>query len=535
MERAAQGAEIKEGSAQRSPLAKLELIISCFAPIVPGARGTPREELVPAYEYLAALWNATSGFDMNEPVPDLAERGVRTEFPSWRELHESVGEFRLLGGRRAPADHPGVYQAFAFHQHDVVGLVVELAPNNAVDGPSTWRGLEKAWLKLVPESRPAQIFGEAYVFAGLLDAAIDDPVAESLDVFSSSAVRDLLGSCRPDDQVPISLGPFTINGGWEDDDLLVRLGILAPTEHEAALGEWAAWPDLDGLAPMPRYLMHSAKLRHAYRVYRGTALQLGYKQQLARARSEVAEALDALEDELETRLSETQDVRVSELVESHGKATKALTRVGGVHDLISILRELRQTAHLAVRNMSDALPAAAGASPGSFAYRDVALGKLLPEQIESDLVYGQATLDRAQEAHRRLDFRLRDAADQTNRRQQELTLLQTSLLGSLIAGFSARGALNLQLHAPEAVDVSIIATVMAVVLTLPLLVMHRREGYGMIDKIAGALSGATICWLITSILWWKIPVHASMALTLLSIPPGAGLGLLVVQALDRPR
>jgi hypothetical protein len=120
-------------------------------------------------------------------------------------------------------------------------------------------------------------------------------------------------------------------------------------------------------------------------------------------------------------------------------------------------------------------------------------------------------------------------------RRNDLTLLQTSLLGALLAGLSARGSLNVVLRLPTILNLAIIFSVMSVVLTLPLLIMHRREGYGKVDQAAAGLCGAALLWLGTGILLWKTPIHSATAWSVFAVIPGAALGYFITVARNGDR
>lgn len=122
---------------------------------------------------------------------------------------------------------------------------------------------------------------------------------------------------------------------------------------------------------------------------------------------------------------------------------------------------------------------------------------------------------------------------ESERRRNDLTLLQTSLLGALLAVFSVRGALNITLTLPPVLNWAAIASTVAVLLSLPLLIMHQEDGYGRIDRVVAALCGATLCWLGLAVILWNIPLHSSTAWSALVLVPGAVIGLLLAQILDR--
>ncbi len=120
-------------------------------------------------------------------------------------------------------------------------------------------------------------------------------------------------------------------------------------------------------------------------------------------------------------------------------------------------------------------------------------------------------------------------------RTGDLSLLQTTILGALLAGLSVRASLPYAFHVPGLVGWTIVFAVASFVLAVPLLVMHQRRAYRKVDRVAGALCGAAVLWLLVALLLWKSTHQGSPGFSALAIIPGAVLGLLVVDRLDSTR
>jgi hypothetical protein len=137
-----------------------------------------------------------------------------------------------------------------------------------------------------------------------------------------------------------------------------------------------------------------------------------------------------------------------------------------------------------------------------------------------------AALERVRELQSLTDVRLRWVRDALERSQQELTLLQTSMLGALLAALAAIHAVEPALKdtLPEAVKWTSIIAVAAVAFALPLLVTHRG-GFRRIDRVAAAAGTAAVALFGASLLWWwQRTLLGSYWWSLLVMPPAALLG-----------
>jgi CASPASE and TPR Repeat-Associated C-terminal domain len=196
------------------------------------------------------------------------------------------------------------------------------------------------------------------------------------------------------------------------------------------------------------------------------------------------------------------------------------------------LRALQRTIGIARHNLALDAPAPAPGQQTSAAQlfdRDQALAAWLDGQIEQDAGYAEAAVQRAREAQNVTQLRLQQAQTQLTRAQNRVALLQTSLISSMLAGLTVVSVLHIQLPIDPRVNGPVVVAFVSLLLALPTLAAHWYERYAGVDRMAAALCGAAIGWLVGS----AVTLDPSAPLALGAAVVGAAVARVLTEAHDR--
>jgi hypothetical protein len=402
-------------------MSEAAMLVFCFAPI-----DAPPRTRAAAHEYLRKRWAHCEELGMDQATA----LGVSVDFPSTPTL-TSGGAFRVVAARRSLPDEGKVFLAYAFVEHDIVGLIAALAPNETPSRPDTWQALRKQWYGTSrPRDIPDGVLGEALVFQALVDPA--DP--EQLE----RAARSVWPV--PDRQIGWN-APYRTKDElilWEPAGAMVvevqrELCVLAAPAQRRALDRltWTGRPLR--LPPLFRYLLHAGKLGYQQRVREHAG-------PIAPIRAETERAVDRLL-KLHQEAISTQ-IGADELRAAQAQLHNVQARATGLLVVSTQLRELHRTVTIARANLKRHTPA--GKAVGrdwSLFERDQQLADDLAEQVDNDLIYLSALRERVQEVQALTSSRVGALVEQ---RQDRLVLLQTSFLGALVTGLAAVEALQVK-------------------------------------------------------------------------------------------
>lgn len=225
--------------------------------------------------------------------PDATDRGTagRQTARLWRRIRRDLRLTAAIPGLHVPVDlpanlpsdasalvaaaqgdQPGVWQALARVEHDLLCISVMQAPADQPD--LRWPELEATWLSVLHQPDGTGLaggitVGEARLFLGLSPPGCADDETASL----------IQAALRP--PIPLAWQRQVTGLGsrirlWEvtvaasDDRSLRRFVVLGPQEHEVRVDQlvWTSTGDGD-LTPLARFLLHAAKVRHQLRVFAG--------------------------------------------------------------------------------------------------------------------------------------------------------------------------------------------------------------------------------------------------------------------------
>ena len=407
-------------------------------------------------------------------------------------------QFSILARRSKPGGSPALYEAFAFREHDVAGVVGLLSPNIDVSPPS-WAELEAQWNSAwgtwagndASYGFASALLAEVRIFTAYL--ASDQSKKGALgsqargQVLRASAEKLAAGLGVPGGAGRLKDGVVLV-GRWDEGRRSNRAAVLSEQWCGLELDR-QVWPTYEGrLSPVLGYLLHAAKLHHASRTY-----ATEYRSRFEVAREEVECQIDELSD-VHRRLQGAHDLATRELVEVDNNLTRAVSANGGLLEQSGAVERLRLGAEIAWQNMVAFVPAATEEGHGSLFDFDRAEAEGLDRQIDFDLKYGHVARQRAEEGYRLTDLRLRQVRGEQADRQSNLTLVQTSVIGGLLAGLAAVSAVNFHVDLPMILQWAIIVTVGALGFSVPMLVTHNPQ-YERPDVIAAAFALGAIGWL----------------------------------------
>ena len=443
--------------------------------------------------YLRTRWEACRNLRMTNPIPEL---GCQTEFPT--DFSSSYPSLQILAACTNSQNRK--YQAFLFGYHDTVGAVVCLASDDVVvclasddvgeTLGSAWQKFYLDWLSHAHNlPLPKGVLGEAYVFHALIDCAVEE--LHTLCEGVLQPLRSLPVASPHRKPTPyLSEQGFCLCEDPPDNQRRVFY-MLCPKAQEDAATAWLLWQGAGQLAPFIRCFIHASKIRYEDRVY------IDDKPKLDELRKDIDKNLDELLQQCKHFTADSV-LSIQEMIQIQKSVSKLQTQNSGLIMSLSRLKELIVTVEIANRNLQSLLPPAHPRSPQSALvpfHADLEIARWLQRQANYDLRYLEATRERAQEANQLVAVHLEHASQSLRRRQNDLSLLQTSLLGALLAVMSAIEAFQLNLPLPERLHSPLLVFLAALFLFLPPAIMRWHEPYQRIDYVLVAFLGGSIGWL----------------------------------------
>ena len=486
--------------ATATEVVKQALVVYSFAPI---DDGTPEEG---GWAYLRAQWQACAALGMTEPVDGT---GAPVTFPA---APPEAGPLRLLAYARHPSESM-LYSAFLFADHDTVGLVAAIAPNDQDPLMRSWDQQLQAWRRGLGAALPsAGLLGEAIVLTGLTGKAspltrLFGAGSESVDDFVARASTAALG--QPWESAAVTASGIRVYGFACAHPAARRQTycLVAEQSAEATLDQWAwARPGYQwGLAPFTRLCLHAAKLSYGEAVHRAAKS----------VSATIAQIDSAVVDIVRTASgwTEASPVQPRELLATDARLRLLLQQLHGLGWSVTRLRDLRETVNIALSNLRRYLPevvARVGDADDPFTQL-VERATVLGRQIDHNINYLQDLQERARAAHEYV----RLLVDHDGRQRSErLTLIQTSVISALLAALAAIAALTYKVPLAAPVQGPVIAMIGAVAFALPVALarwtgtLSRSVPYRWPDHVATGLIGLGLGWFAVSAAWWYLDRHA---------------------------
>ncbi|WP_283097378.1 CATRA conflict system CASPASE/TPR repeat-associated protein [Frankia umida] len=361
-----------------------------------------------------------------------------------------------------------------------------------------------------PPTDALPALGQAVLLIGVVPPTPEPTGDGTVETVNTLAMQELVRRVRPAVSGPQIPGwwrhPANVPGGitlWETaattDDARIsrRMVAVAPEPAENDLYRWVWTSGIPDLAPFARYLMHTARLRHQLRVF-------GDGREFRAIHSEVDAAVSNL---LRLHLANPPVSDIAVLTGARARLAEVQAGTAGLVAVSTRLREIARTVEIANANVA-ALTARAGlpdGPPGLFG-DDRDLAEWLIDRLGDEQLYLDAARERAREVAEvtgvLLDQRFDERLEDSRRRQDRMTLLQTSVLGALLMALGAIQALGYQLRVvPGSARPPLISLLAALALALPFWAFRldpRIEGgapIGVTDHALIGAVGATAGWL----------------------------------------
>jgi hypothetical protein len=405
----------------------------------------------------------------------------------------SAPSLDVLATQKRPTQDDDLYQAVLSSAGDAMCLTVLLAPNRQT---CEWGDLDAQWPR-VQTPAPDRDLGGVRVYVALVDSPLDEG--------SIGSVAAAIGQAVPESG----------DGAWTQHWSRTSQGFLvweAPPRHVnerrlVLIGQRTAETDLDHfswtsgarvLGPLIYYLLDAAKLRYARAVHDASYAQI------RRLCLDMDGAVDNLLD-----LHRTASTAPGELVTADAALTRLQADSTGLITTLARLRQVARTVDVATANMSAAVQAVP-ATLGPLA-ADHALAKSLRERVEDDIAY----LDIAQKRADRVSALTATAVQRgLGAYQQQLLLVQGSVLGAIVMILAAMQALGTKIDLPGPWQAPLITVLGSLALVLPTAVLRWSRSVPQdlplrtVDYVAVFVLGASAGWLGGEVASYAITHHS---------------------------
>jgi hypothetical protein len=393
----------------------------------------------------------------------------------------ATGILTVLGHARRPTDGGELYQAAISSSGDAACLTVLLAPN---DDARHWASIEAELARVDPASPPTDL-GSARIYLGLVDGAVDRATADALAPVLAAEVPD------PGDGAWARRPSLTANGFllWEAPPTRRherRLVLVGPAAAEAELDAFSWSPGKGRLGPFVQYLLDAAKLRQQRRIYLASGPAIRH------LRQGTDDAVDRL-----LALHRTARVAAADLVNADVELTHLQVNATGVITTHARLRKVARNADAVLGNLRRLAPPAPGWKEGPLA-DDQALGEALREQASDDITELEIARDQAERVSALTASVVQRGLGAA---QQQLLLVQASVVGAILMVLAAVQALEAELPIPTSLQTPLIIFLGCLALALPTAVLRwsRRVPHDLplrtVDFVAAFLTGASAGWL----------------------------------------
>ncbi|WFF00342.1 CATRA conflict system CASPASE/TPR repeat-associated protein [Micromonospora sp. WMMD964] len=437
---------------------------------------------------VTGLWRGLVRLDLTEPIAPYP-----ADLPD--DYGPATPELRVLAARQRVVPE-AFYEALAFRCRDVVGVSVLLAPND--DGVG-WQELRDRWASAVPPVSGAE-FSTTMVYLGLLDHRHVNWLGRRVGEARWARRLDLLlpgphpgpGWTATWSRIADSLLMWVLPA--DDGYAHSRYLVLADLADEAELDRLTWLSDGRALPPLTRYVLCGAELRHQEKVLEaavpGLRAAIRRTDRACETLAELLRATDPSDRQLRAAALELATVQAegSGLIAATADVSKMAETVRGIRD-----------------NMEAALGHAVGRRLNAAVEQDRTRAVWLADQLRIELTYVDATWRKADQLNRLAAA----VVDERHRRRQEvLTLIQASILGSLLMGLAAIQSLQYQVPLAGPLVAPLICVLGILALLLPAAVLHwPRPGTSVPRRrwlvAGGSVFGAALGWLMASIGWWQ--------------------------------
>lgn len=445
-----------------------------------------------ANDALTALWGRAKTLGMDREVAPHwpVELPVVADAPYSERLTVLAARQEAVPG--------GFHQALVYRLYDTVGVSVLQAPN---DDAITWNDLHDSWADEIDALAGSGILGTVTLYLGLwpdrergrlhsMSSAMPGAIGRELRSLSPAG-QDVDWSgfwCRPADGLLVWELPARDGAAVP---LARRLLAIACESDEETLDRWLWMGDVPGLPPFTRYLLHAAKLRYQYAVLKEALPTL--RDTMDATNAKCAELAGLLDDDM---------VAIDRLLAADRTLSRLQTDQRGLITLATDIRDMACTVGIAQDNMDATLDERHTCAPGGPTDNDRQSARWMREQLRAEETYLVSAQTKATEIARitgvAVDSRLRQ-------RRDNLTLLQSTLLGSVLMALASIQSLQYRVPLPGPLIAPLICVLSTGALVLPSAILHWPRGgvesgpWRWADVLFSALLGGSLGWLAVAI------------------------------------
>ncbi|GAA3377079.1 hypothetical protein GCM10020367_51320 [Streptomyces sannanensis] len=458
---------------------------------------------------LRLLWETCAQAGMDTALQDGGELSLPTDLRNGSSVH-------FL---RLRADATGARQALLYRLHDVVGLTVMLAEEEgpgrtAGQSAQALRALGRVWEEA--RSRAASVAAAAGDAGNAVET--DASLIGSVRVYRSLGVPDggappdparvaegLRRDLSPDSRLSrpvetddgLSLWELTRSGETYTARRDLLLTTVANDRQEGLLDDWSWYSAHGDLVPLTRYLIAAAQIRESHRLrldsdaalteHVGKLRQIG--EELTRKWQELT-ASSADRPATGRRALERWERIAEQARQALAEERLASATSGGLRTMTRSL-EISSAGLRVLGAGADGRPRVLDG--------DEELRARLAAVLDDDMTYLGIAREQVAEAAR---VATESAAQRLQSHQQYLSLIQTTVIGSVLLTLTAIQALAYKLPLPVRFHAPLIAVLGSLAFVLPLLIARRWRGgtggrIGAVLEVGSlALTGAATGWLV---------------------------------------
>lgn len=494
---------------------------------------------------LSAVWCAVqSRLDFAEPVEglnrDLGWIGLPSSGPPVVPMASVLGACQR-------SEASGLEQAVAFSYYDVLGLSVLLAPADTL----RWTELANRWADAMPRAPLEAAMSVAEVYLGLHAGGAEDrtALAERLRQHVPAPNEGRWTLCwAASNRRPVTVWELP----WQPDSpsdpsssqraavipTRRRLLAMSPEQAELDLDAWAWTTGTAALPPLTSYLLHTAKIRAAYRQLTDQLPRLHtLADDMKNATARLHSGAIQLNDRGLGQASRSQRATLDDLRAAAADLGRLSTMTGGLLYSEAALANLGEGVRSARANAA-AATADLQPQPGGLTLIDASLADIVSQRVESEARDVRALASRAVETQHHADAAI---ASYLRDRHAEIALAQTAFVGGLLMILAAIQAFGFRLPLPSSIQAPTIAVLGSVALALPivlprwqLLDFGRAGPPGRLPDMAAGLVGAALGWLSASTVASAVFATAAPVLwSLTAVALGSLTGLTASQLISR--
>ncbi|MEU7398246.1 CATRA conflict system CASPASE/TPR repeat-associated protein [Streptomyces albogriseolus] len=424
------------------------------------------------------------------------------------DLKGGVGFLSL----RQRTDATGTRQAMLYRLHEVVGLTVMLAADEgpgrtAEESAQVLRALERTWEEAragatavgSDADSDASFLGSVHIYRSL--SVPNGTSRQEPALVGEGLCRELSPQSRLSHPVEtdtgLTLWEITRSGEILSARRDLLLTTVATDQQEGLLDDWSWYSEHEGLVPLTRYLISAAQIRENYRVRVDSDAVLSERvDRLRRRDEELTTKWQALMASSATQPATGRRAlaRWERLAE---QAQQALAEDRLASATTRDLRTMTRSLEIASAGLR-VLGSGADGRPRVLD-NDEELRVRLAAVLDDDVTHLGIVREQLTEAAR---VATESAAQRLQTHQQYLSLVQTTVIGSVLLALTAIQALAYKLPVPVRLHAPLIALLGSSGLVLPLLVVRRWRG-GTGGRIGGvleigslAVTGAAAGWLV---------------------------------------